>query len=95
MLNIRRVTKGGTGGGGLSFPFSKSGKEFPDCGHLHFFGKNVLIVVIYGFNFSFKMQFLRVSRRKKTEIFRCGGFLSRVVHDCLSNCTNSKKTPLP
>ena len=34
-------------------------------------------------------------QRKKTEIFPCGVFLFRVVDDCLSECPNSKKTPLP
>ena len=33
------------------------------------FWKNVLIVVIYGLNFSFKMQFLRISRRKGWRFF--------------------------
>ena len=33
---------------------------------------------------------------KKPEIFPCGvKFLSRVIHDCLSNCPNSKKIPCP
>ena len=53
------------------------------------------IVVIYELNFSFKMQFLRVSR-KKPEDFPCGAeFISPVVHDCLSKIPNSKETPLP
>ena len=41
--------------------------------------KNALIVVIYGYNFSFKMNFLRVSRKKNRRLFPCGAFLSRVV----------------
>ena len=41
--------------------------------------KNALIVVIYGYNFSFKMNFLRVSRKKNRRFFPCGAFLSRVV----------------
>ena len=36
--------------------------------------KNVLIVVIYGLNFSFQVQFLRVSDGKKPEIFPAGPF---------------------
>ena len=41
------------------------------------------------------MQFLRVSRKKNGD-FPCGAkFISRVVHDCLSKCPNSKKTPQP
>ena len=35
-------------------------------------GKNALIVAIYGLNFSFKMQFLRVSRRKNRRFFPAG-----------------------
>ena len=36
--------------------------------------KNALIVVIYGLNFSFKMQFLIVSRRKSQEFFPMAPF---------------------
>ena len=57
--------------------------------------KIVLIVVIYGYNFSFKMKFLRVSRQINQRFFPCGTFLSRAVGECLSKCPNSKKTPLP
>ena len=53
-----RVTRGGTGGGGLPFPFWKIGKKCPNL------GKNALIVVIYGKDFLFKMQFFRVYRQK-------------------------------
>ena len=35
-------------------------------------GKNNLIVVIYGLNFSFKIQILRVFRRKKQRFFHAG-----------------------
>ena len=87
----RRVTKGG-GSCGVSFPFLKVEKKcpnlerkYPDCGHLW---------VLYGYNFSFKMTFLRVSRAKTRIIFRCGAILSCVVSECLSKCPNSKKTPL-
>ena len=37
-------------------------------------GKNALIVVIYGLNFSFKMQFLRVSRTKNGDFSLRGNF---------------------
>ena len=57
--------------------------------------KNALTVVIYGYNFLFKMRFLRVSRGKTTKFLACGAFLSRVVGECLSKCPNSKKTPMP
>ena len=36
--------------------------------------KNVLIVVIYKLNFSFKMQSLRVSRRKNRRFMPVGSF---------------------
>ena len=57
--------------------------------------KNALIVVICGYNFSFRMKILRVSRGKTHRFFTCGAFLSRVVGECLSKCSNSKKIPLP
>ena len=57
-----------------------SGQKCPDCGNL--------CVKIYVF--SFKIQFLN------REVFPCGAeFFFRVVHDCLSKCPNSKKSPLP
>ena len=43
--------------------------------------KNALIVVIYAYNFSFKMNFLRVSRKKTRRFFPCRAFLSRVVDE--------------
>ena len=57
--------------------------------------KNTLIVIIYGYNFSIKMKFLRVSWGKTRRFYAYGAFLSRVVGKCLSKCPNSKKTPLP
>ena len=57
--------------------------------------KNALIVVIYGYNFSFKMRSLRVSRGKTRGFFPCQAFLSPVVSECLSKCPNLKKTHLP
>ena len=59
-------------------------------------GKNALIWVIYGLHFSFKMECLRVSRRKNRRFFPVQPFfLCRVVHDCLSKRPYSKKPPLP
>ena len=37
-------------------------------------GKNAQIVVIYGYNFSIKMKFLRVSRGKTRRFFSAGPF---------------------
>ena len=37
-------------------------------------GKNAQIMVIYGLNFSYKMQFFRLSRRKNLRLFRAGPF---------------------
>ena len=54
-------------------------------------GKMSCFMVIYGLNFLFKVQFVRVSRRKK-EIFPSGVFLFSVVDDCLSKYPYSKKT---
>ena len=58
MASNRRVTKGGRGREFYLALFQKLGKS------ALILGKNDLIVVIHGLNFSFKMQFLRVSRRK-------------------------------
>ena len=60
---------GGGGGKGLPCFFQKIGQKCPNS------GKNALIMVIYGLNFSFKMQFLRVSRRKKQRFFATGPFV--------------------
>ena len=76
-------------GGGLPYPFPKLEKS------ALILGKNAMIVVICGLNFSFKMKFCGVLQEEKVEIFPCGVFLSRVVHDCLSKYPDSKKTPLP
>ena len=61
MSRVRRVTRGGKG---EVFPtlFQKLKKS------ALILGKNALIVDIYGLNFAFKMQFLRVPRNK-TEDF--------------------------
>ena len=88
----RRATRGGEDGGrggGIPALFRKLKKS------ALIWRKNVLIVVIYGYNFSFKIKFLRASRGKACRFFTCGAFLSRVVRECLSKCPNSKKTPLP
>ena len=87
---IRRVTIGGEGGEVFPALFQKLekkcpnlwGKKCPECGHPRV-------------KFSFKMQFLRVSRRKNQRFFPCGAFLFCFVGECLSKCPNSKKTPLP
>ena len=63
--HIKWVTREGTGGG-LPSPFSEIGKS------ALILGKNTLIVVIYGLNFSFKVQFLGVSRRKNWRFFPAG-----------------------
>ena len=47
-----------------------------------------LIVVIYRVNFSLKVQFLRVSRRKKEKKFFPVGPYFLVVDDCLLKCLN-------
>ena len=58
------------------------GKKYPDCDHLW--------VKFFIYNTNFKSF-----QEKKPEIFPCGVFLSRAVHDRLSKCPNSKKTSLP
>ena len=62
ICQIRRVTRGG---GGEVSPalFQKLEKS------ALIWRKNALIVVIYGYNFSFKMKFLRVSRGKTRRFF--------------------------
>ena len=62
-----------------------------------FLEKITLIVVIYGLNFSFKIQFLRVSRRKNQRFLPAGLFfleLYMIVHQStliLENSTALKK----
>ena len=65
----------------LSQKFEKNAQVLVKC---------ALIVAIYGFNFSFKMQF-----EKKTEIFLLRPFFLELYIKFLSKCTNSKKPPLP
>ena len=89
IISFRRVTRGGEEEEVPPALFQKLEKS------ALILGKNALIVVIYGLNFSFKMQFLRVPGINP-EVFPCRAkFLSRVVHDYLSKCPNPKKTPLP
>ena len=58
-LRPRPVNRGGRGEGGVSPTlFQKLGKN------ALILGKNALIALLYGLNFLFKMQFLRVSRKK-------------------------------
>ena len=84
----RRVTRWGRGRG-LPCPFSKIGKKCPNL------GKNTLIAVFYRSNFSFKMQFLRVSRQKHRWLFPCRAFLSCVVGESLWRCLFPRKLPCP
>ena len=76
-------------GRGLSHTFFKIGRK---CLILR---KSVLILVIFGLNFSFKMQFLSFSRRKNPKFFPVWPFVLEFLMKCLSKCHNSKKTPLP
>ena len=66
----RRVTRGGRGGEVSPALFQKLEKS------ALILGKNALIVVIYGLNFLFKMQFVRFSRRKSWRFFPAGPFFS-------------------
>ena len=91
----RRVTRGGRGrevSPALFHKLEKSalicGKKCPDCCHQW-------VKFSFKMQFSSKMQFLRVSRRKKRRFFTGGAFLSCVLGECLSKCPISKKTPLP
>ena len=84
----KRVTRGERCGVSPTY-FQTSGKK---CRNL---GENALMAVIYGLNFPFKVQFLRVSWRKNRIFFLCETILFRAVNDCLSKYPNSKKTPLP
>ena len=84
----KRVTRGGEEGRSPLPIFQNLEKS------ILILGKNALIVVIYGLNFSFKIQFLKVFRIKYRRFFPAGSFFP-IVHNCLSKCPNSKKTPLP
>ena len=56
-ISNRGATSEGEGGC-FRFSFSKIGKYFPD------FGKNSLIVLVYGLNFSFKMFFQKEKKQQ-------------------------------
>ena len=75
---MRRITRGGMGEVSPAL-FQKLGKISLTL------GKNTLITVIRVLNFSFKVQFKRVSGKKTWR------FLSSVVDDCLSKCPHPKK----
>ena len=83
------ITTGGGGGGEVSpVLFQKLEKSALICGK---------ICRDYGHlwvKFSFKMQFLRVSKQRNQRFFPCRAFLFCVVGECLSKCPNSKKTLL-
>ena len=84
----RHVTRGGEGGGVSPALFRKLEKS------ALIWRKNALIVVIYGYNFSLKTKFSRVSRRKTCILFHLGAFFSRVVGECLSKCPKSNSPAL-
>ena len=58
-------------------------------------GKNALIVVIYGLNFLFKMQFLRVSRRKNRRFFPAGPFFLVLYMIVYQSALIPRKLPCP
>ena len=80
------------GGGGVGrhpLPFfenrkhwSDFGKKGPDCVHLWV-------------KFSIQNVVLKVSRRKKSQIFPCGSFFLLFLTKCLSKCPSFTKPPLP
>ena len=88
IIVFRRVTRGG-GGDVSPAPFRKLEKS------ALIWRKHSLIALIYGYNVSFKMKLLRVSRGKTHRFFPSRAFLSPVVGECLSKCPNSKKLPCP
>ena len=59
------------------------------------FGENALIVVIYVLNFSFKMQFLRVSRRKNQRFFPAGPFFLVLYMIAYQSALISRKLSCP
>ena len=72
---------GGGGGGGLPGPFLTVGKMCPN-----FLGKMPCL-----WSSMCKISHLSTFKgfqEEKLEIFPCGVFLSRVVHDYLSKCPN-------
>ena len=78
MQYISGVTRGGGGGEVSPALFRKLENS------ALIWRKNALIVVSYGYNFSFKTKFLRVSSGKTRRFFPCGAFVG--VGECLSKC---------
>ena len=58
--------------GGYSYPFLEIGKRYSAFGREG--GGNAQIKAIYGLNFSFEVQFLKVSSRKHQRFFPAGPF---------------------
>ena len=84
----KHVTRGGRGGA-LPCPFSKIGKtcpslekKRPNCDYLWV-------------KFPIQNEISKSFQAKNQIFFPGGTTLSRVVGECLSNCPDSKKTPLP
>ena len=77
---------------GEGFPclFSKIGEKCPN-----FWKKNALIVVIYGLNFLFKMQFLRASRTKNRRFCSVGPFFLVPLMNVYRSALIPRKPPCP
>ena len=77
---------------GEGFPclFSKIGEKRPN-----FWKKNALIVVIYGLNFLFKMQFLRASRTKNRRVCSVGPFFLVSLMNVYRSALIPRKPPCP
>ena len=58
-------------------------------------GKNTLIAVIYGLNFSFKVQFLKVSLRKNRIFFPAGPFFFVLKMIICRSALIPRKLPCP
>ena len=68
--------------------FSKIGKS------VLILRKSALVISIYVLNFSFKILFLRISKRKNPKFFPTRPFFLMLLMKYLSKCSNSKKIPL-
>ena len=79
----------GEGEGGLPCSFSKIGKK---CSNLE---KNSVIVAIYGYNFSFKMRYLSVSRRKTHNFFPAEPFFLVLQVNVYHSALIRRKLPCP
>ena len=86
MTPNKRVTRGGEVPPALFRKLKKSALIF---------GENTLIVVIYVLSFSFKMQFLRVSRRKNRRFFPVGPFFLVLYMITYQSALISRKLPCP